>query len=187
MDYGMYVLDYSLLNQIRVIRYRKPGELDAWRDDIDSRVVFIGDTENKADMHVVPGRYDRLPGVLIHANAYATLNRGLLWYVDSLWSHIYDGAIVVFVILLSGVAHWRNRLKPEVDEHAGEILVYLAAAVFTVAVSTWFIGYSRIFWSDFLWISVALLLHPYMKQVLAIVAKGTKGFVREAGRPEHAS
>lgn len=177
MVHGQYVIDYSLVNQIKTVPYSQHGDLALFRDDIDGRVVFVGDLDDKSDSHLVPGRYDRLPGVLIHASAYATLTNGLLWHVDKMQNVGLNVCVLLAVFALSYLVHRRNGSQPSVNAHASEILFYGSLAVFVLVVSTFFIGVTRVFWPDFIWIAVALVLHPYAKQLASLIDRGLGGFV----------
>jgi len=175
-----FPIDYSLLGVIQYLRYNgQPKILDVWSEEIDRRAILIGDLRDNGDSRSIPG-FDRpVAGVMIHAAALATLNRGLLRYVDHRESLLYEFGLFALVVAIGLAAPFTIRSSPgeRMDENAVEILSSIAAALAVLAVSFLFLRRTRIFWPDFLWIAGAFLLHPYVGRVVGVLWKGTRAFL----------
>jgi CHASE2 domain-containing sensor protein len=184
---GEYAIDYSFLDQIPRIPYREKGDLKLWEDKIDRRTVLVGDLSDVDDSRCTALRPEPLPGVLIHACAFATLDRGLLWHIEQRTSFLCDLGLLLFVI--AGVGSVRHaqvyvQALSGLDAHAVEILSFVGAAILVLFVSVVFIGISHFFWPEFLWIALGFFLHPYLAEVCRVLIRGAKGFLFSAARSE---
>jgi class 3 adenylate cyclase len=179
-QYGVYVVDYSYLQEItdrQVFRYEDPESLPqllkVWKSKIKDNVVLIGDVGRGEDKFVLAHTAELEPGVLIHACSLMTLRNGPLHYIDAGRSIVLD-VIVSFIALLlvvfvTFIIHSRNPGFP-----GAELLRCWLAAFPIFILCRWWVGWARIFWPDFLWITAALVIAPYFASPLGRLVK--RGF-----------
>ncbi len=160
--YGVYVVDYSYLQEIndhQVIRYVNPQLLRAYQDQIRDNVVFVGDVGRGEDKFALAHTTEQISGVLIHACSLMTLRNGPLRYIDSRRSIALDVTLtfssLFLVIFLPFVIQPRNP-----DFHAAETRLCWIVAFLVFLLCYGWIGWAGIFWPDFLWISIGLLIYP---------------------------
>jgi hypothetical protein len=174
---GRYPIDYSFLDRIQKIRYAKTGDLDL-QEGVDRRVVFIGDLSDADDTRCTAHRRDPLPGVMIHACAFATLSHGLLWNVEGEASYMFDVSLFGFVMAVIGALRSFQLNAPNLAAHNMEIICFGGAALFVLTASAFFVKLNHLFWPDFLWIAAGLFLHPYLAEVFGIALTGLRGSFR---------
>lgn len=185
-EVGEYVIDYSFLSRILSVPYTDPEHLRYYGDQIQGHVVLVGDLRDSADANCIGQSRAPVPGVLIHACAFASLTHGRLLEIDKATSHRYDLYLFVIVAtLLSGARalqlFWRRGV--DFDLQALEIVLYATAAVAVFAGCFFFSRISRLFWPDFLWVSAALFFQPYFAELIGIstrVVRGVASPAREA-------
>jgi CHASE2 domain-containing sensor protein len=180
-----YPIDYSYLLKIRTIPYQKGGDLRLFKRDIEDRAVFIGDTRDPEDSRAIPTEKVPLPGVMVHAAAFATMNVRLLRYIEGPESFLYESVLFLVAWAVMSFTHGRNpahRPSRRWNPHSIEIVSSAAAAVVVLLVSTTFLWLTRFYWPDFLWIAAGFFLHPYFRHIKdLVVLPGLKGSVRHAG------
>jgi serine/threonine protein kinase len=175
---GRYPIDYSFRDYIPAIPYRNKVDLAQWADQIDGRVVLIGDLHEAEDSRSIPGLTEPVAGVIIHAAALATLNRGLLRYIDEKTSRWFEVALFVCVLGTLGALQYAQSTVPRlrrVDADDMEIVSAACATLVVLAMSIGFLGLTHFFWPDFLWIAVAFLLWPYVGRVASVALRGARG------------
>jgi CHASE2 domain-containing sensor protein len=180
-----YPIDYSYLLKIKTIPYEKDGDLKLYEQDIEGRAVFIGDTRDPEDARTIPTEKVPVPGVMIHAAAFATMNLQLLHYIGDKESWGYEfllflvvWAVKIFTIGRNPAHRPSRRWNPD----AMEVLSAIAAAAVVVLASTTFIWFTRFFWPGFLWIATGLFLDPYFRHITdLVVVPGLRGCIRHAG------
>jgi serine/threonine protein kinase/CHASE2 domain-containing sensor protein len=183
---GKFPIDYSFLRHIQVIPYKEKGNLDLWAGMIRRRVVLIGEMNDVGDTRCTQARPEPVPGVLIHASALATLNRGILRYVDDRQSLAYDlyiclGALAVicgFRVMTHAAA-----MRKGLDAHATGTLAFGTAACLALLAGGLAIGITRTFWPDPLWLAAAFFLVPYVKDVWSIVLQSVRGLASSGHSP----
>ena len=184
---GEFPIDYSYLDQIAKIPYRETRDLARWQDKIDRRVVLIGDLADLEDSRCTAHLRAPVPGVLIHACSFATLNRGLLWNISTRTSLMCDLWLVLWLTFAMGLVRFlqifRRRMW-SLDAHAMEIFSFLTAAFCVVTASIGVIGLTHFFWPESLWISAGLFIHPYLIEVTTVMFRGIKGFLVTAATTE---
>jgi CHASE2 domain-containing sensor protein len=180
-----FPIDYSYLLKIKTIPYEKDGDLKLYERDIEGRAVFIGDTRDPEDLRTIPTEKVPVPGVMIHAAAFATMNLQLLHNITEGQSKAYEFMLFLAVWVVKIFTLGRNpahRPSRRWNPDAMEILSAIAAAAVVVLVSTTFIWFTRFFWPGFLWIATGLFLDPYLRHITdLVVVPGLRGSVRHAG------
>jgi serine/threonine protein kinase/CHASE2 domain-containing sensor protein len=178
LEFGEYSIDYSYLKETKrniIPVPRRAGESRenaiAFLEDYDSRiadrVVFVGDLKDTSDQFCQTPGAEPVPGVLIHACALATLNRGMLFEItDPLsWTTILGGMFVVLAAIIGlRVFHTRSRLMQEWPFQYIEILVFGAMAILVFLVFTWHVRVAGVVWPHYLWLSGALFVHPFFSE-----------------------
>jgi serine/threonine protein kinase len=176
---GEYEIDYSYLNEIRkdvisispVIPEESPVQtilyLRAFKAKIADRIVLLGDLGDTTDQFCSPAQLKPLSGLLIHACSIATLNRGLLWEVrETLRPGLAVGIILLVLagIVGSRLLHAYSRIWRTWNYQHIEILAFGSMSILVFLILTWQISASEVIWPDFLWISGALFIHPFLTE-----------------------
>lgn len=121
-----------------------------------------------------PGREQRFPGVYLHASAAYTLSRAPLYELKWPGRLAIDALLalavllgVTFVQLILGCLTGR-----EVAAHWLQVLFtgLVIAAAFVGGVL--FVGTTRLMWSDFIMVLLALLLHPLVEHLWEKIREG---------------
>jgi len=179
VEVGEYVIDYSYLGRISTVPYTDPEHLRYYGEQIQGRVVLVGDLRDSSDANCIGQSRTPVTGVMIHACAFASLTHGRLWEIDKATSFRYDAYLLGFVAaLLSGARAMQmfwGRVT-DFDLHVLEIVLYTIAAVAVFGGCFLFLHVSRLFWPDFLWISMALFFQPYFAELMGISARGVRAF-----------
>jgi hypothetical protein len=174
---GLYPIDFSLLDRIVVVPYRQETDLAAWRDRIEGRVVLVGDVRDDADMRCTSSGVEPVAGVLVHASALATLDRGLLGYLDEWETFLYDLLCLLGAFSIVHLTRSSSRFAG-VKRHHAEMICYGGVAACIVAVSVVLIRTFGVFWPDFMWIAFGFFIQPYVNDMLTMIALGLRrGFL----------
>jgi hypothetical protein len=189
---GQFPVDYSFLQYIQRIPYRAKADLDLWHAEIFRRAVIIGDMKDPDDSRCTQVRGEAVPGSLIHASALATLNHGILRFIDARKSLSFDlGLCLAALFVLTLIRLFEPiAFSKRVDHHAIEVLAFGSAALIVIVIGVLSIGLTRVFWPDSLWIAAALFIHPYLKDVGRILLRGLRALVWSGAsgkRPAHVS
>ncbi len=178
LELGEYIIDYSYLKEIRkdVISLppMNPGDspertishLRAYDAKIADRIVLLGDLQDATDQFCT-AQQKPLPGLLIHACSVATLNRGLLWEIhETLRPALAAGIILLVLVGIVGsrLLHTYSRILRAWDYQHIEILAFGAMSILVFLIFKWQISASEIIWPNFLWISGALFIHPFLTE-----------------------
>jgi class 3 adenylate cyclase/CHASE2 domain-containing sensor protein len=169
--HGVYVVDYSYLQELldhQVVRYDDTQLLKAFEDKIKDNVVLIGDVAYGEDKFALAHTIQPISGILIHACSLMTLRKGPLRYVDQRGSIILDLILsltsLLIVAVLPFIIHAKNtEIEPSVQANKK---ICLAVAILIFWVCDLWIGAAKVFWPDFLWISIGLFLNPFLADPL---------------------
>jgi len=164
LSLGRYPIDYSYLKSIRRILYHTNASLKPYEEWIAGKTILIGDTRDAQDSRSISGEKEPIPGVMIHAAAFATLNHGLLWYPGRWASLVLEVLALGLAVGVMSFAGSRKAFRGLSDE-ALEILCFSCAAIAVFVVGTSLVGVTKLFWPDFAWTSVLLFVHPYLTLV----------------------
>jgi hypothetical protein len=184
-DVGLYPLDYTFLDVIPKIPYERHGDLRLWTEEVDRRVILIGDLRDNQDSRSVPVLREPVPGVMVHAVAFATLNTGLLRYIDERTSWAIELQILVGIGVLMGLVQYTRASVPRyhgLSPHSVQVMSFTGAALGVLAWSLVFVGVTQYFWPNFLWITLALFITPHLILLLRVVWRGAHGFLFSAAR-----
>jgi len=180
MELREYVIDYSYLKEIQkgVISLSpvNPGDspertisylMKYFEAKIADRIVLLGDLDDATDRLCPTALLKPLPGLLIHACSIATLNRGLLLEIhDTLRPAL---AVEIILLVLVGIfgsrlLHTYSPIWRAWDYQYIEILAFGSMSILVFLIFKWQISASEIIWPDFLWISGALFIHPFLTE-----------------------
>lgn len=177
VTFGQYPVDFSLLDSIQTIPYQQKADLALWRDQIEGRVVLVGDVRDDADARCASSRVEPVPGVLVHAAALATLNNGVLGDIDEWDTLLYNLLCLLGGFSLVYLARSSSRFTA-VEPRLADMMCYGGVALFILVFSTVFVGTFRVFWPDFMWIAFGFFIHPYVSDMLTMIAQGLgRGFL----------
>lgn len=160
-EVGRFPIDYSGRERIKTLPYKSAGDLELFQKDLEHHPVLIGDARDVDDVIAVPSLNTVVPGVVAHALALDTLNRGLLRFV----SHSTNKKLkVVFVAVILAI----RLLIAKAFGHSQrrEIALALAGAGVAVAGGFVFVSVTKIFWPEFLWMATALLAEPLIAELI---------------------
>jgi CHASE2 domain-containing sensor protein len=133
----------------------------------NNKMVIIGDATLATDHRYVPGRFETVPGVYVHACAAYTLAIEPLYELTFLSKIFADLAVAMLVIL--GVAYARFRhieTEGPFSWHDVEFK-WINRIIFSVSiVGILLVRWAGIMWLDFLLVIYALRLHPSVEQWL---------------------
>jgi hypothetical protein len=144
LAFGHFPVDFSFVDRLEVLKYGDKNSLD---------------------------QYATLIGVLLHASAFATLNRGILQQPDPIQNATYNALMALGAFMVVGAVRiWRlKRLPPSaLDPHATETLAFTVAAVTLILTGIVVVGFGRVFWPDVLWLALGLFMFPHLKHVVRI-------------------
>lgn len=134
-------------------------------DDLRGKIVFLGRATpgQTNDVFTVGGFKQPIPGVYIHAAALDTLIRSPLYFLSSSGRILADLLTAILALgLVAGV-------KLYVREATAEKLEWYFPAAVALAVSVigclW-VDWTGIYWTDFLLVSLVLLVHPLFEGFL---------------------
>lgn len=175
-----FPVDYSFLSRIRPIPYLEPRDLELSRRRIARRVVLVGDMKDTEDSRCTQARSEVVSGVMIHASALATLNRGILRQISGSARLTYNvalcaGALLV-IWMVRGVA---VRLNPAaaVDHRALNVISFAIAALTVSGVGLVTMFFIQIFWPEPIWLAAWLFVLPYLHDISRIAVRGARGLV----------
>ncbi len=178
-ELGEYAIDYAYLKEVRrdAIKLARGGSDGDWsaaiavlsanKSKIANRAVIVGDLGDTGDQSCPAPGMEPVPGVLIHACALATLNRGLVFRVtDSLAPTTVAAGIVFLVAFIVGlrVFHARVERVQEWPFQYLEILGFGALSVVVFVVFNWRARADGVVWPQCLWLCGALLAHPFVTE-----------------------
>jgi hypothetical protein len=166
---GSYVVDYSDIDRIPRIPYKEKGDLERWRNLLDQRVVLIADLGDSSDLRCIASRRDPVNGALIHASAFVTLDRGLLWEIAPRTALQIDlGALLLVLVCMYGIRLMMSSVVAirALDAQTFEILHACILSSLILLAGTLFVHLSRLFWPDFIWLAAGCFLYPYVAEVL---------------------
>jgi hypothetical protein len=180
-----YLVDYGALDRLE--KTLQPGEIEKPADTqaldrrIRGKVILIGDAnmDMAADLFVVAGRTEPVPGVFVHASGvYTLLHPPLLSEltlagrvaVDSLLSFLVFGTIAAIRLTYSRTPE--REVDTERLQGRLTFLVVCLGLLFGVVL----VREVRILWVDFLFVTVALILHPTAHRSLHHTVKSVMKF-----------
>ncbi len=194
-ELGEYSIDYSYLKEVqRDIITLSPGQGDggfeapiaglaAYRSRVASRAVFVGDLEDPVDHSCPAPGMTPVSGVLMHACALATLNRGMVFHLaDTPGPRSVVGGILLLAALIVGLRVCYRRvpaLQPWPFQYL-EILAFGSLSIVVFVAFIWRLKVLGIVWPDCLWLCGALLVHPFVSEPLYRTATATRGMVLAA-------
>ena len=165
--------------------------LAAYRSRVANRAVLVGDLEDAVDHSCPAPGMTAVSGVLIHACALATLNRGLVFHLadtpglPSVASGIF--LLVAFIVALRVGYHRVPALHRWSFQYV-EILAFGSLSIAASLAFIWRLQAQGVVWPDCLWLCGALVAHPFVTEPLYRTVTATRGmtFALASGRRRRA-
>jgi CHASE2 domain len=172
LQFGKYRVDYSVIDQLqreRTIIYDRSGGFarDApSRVDFNGAVVLVGDTRDSGDRICPPSASEPVPGVYVQAASLVTLERGGFAEVEGYFTTVLDALVILITSL--GLVGLFVSLRRRSDKQRGmaEETVCILGAPLVFLAGFLLVRHLHIFWPDFIWVSAALLIHPFISDSL---------------------
>jgi hypothetical protein len=198
IEFGEYAIDYAYLREVRrdMIRLspRSAGEgwetaidgLGAFESRITDRAVLIGDLEDTSDQTCPTPSMQPVSGVLIHACALATLNRGMVFRISHTLSRaaILSGALALLAAIVGlRLSYARFRPLQQWPFQHVEIFWFAALSALVFFTFRWQAGSRGVAWPHVLWVCGALVAHPFVSEPLFRAAAGMPRALRAAAPP----
>jgi CHASE2 domain-containing sensor protein len=159
------------------------GSLAAFESKIGERAVLIGDLDDTTDQTCPTPSMRPVSGVLIHACALATLNRGMVFRIsDTLsWGTVLWGLLLVLAVIVGvRLLYSRSRRLQQWPFQYIEILSFAAMSAGAFLVFGWHASARGVAWPHVLWLCGALFLHPFVSEPLFRAAVGMPRALRAA-------
>jgi CHASE2 domain-containing sensor protein len=184
-----FLVNYGPLPRLREATHRHQmvfaEDVKADGADFQGKLVLIGRAEKpQADLHLVPGRCQIVPGVMVQACAAYSLDQAPLYELTSAGRLAIDallGALIVGLVTLARYLDDRHRpTHPSAGGHLGHpgpttaehglhglaLTVVLAGVLLGV---TALVRLSGLMWDDFLFVIGALLIHSPIEDSLEVI------------------
>jgi CHASE2 domain-containing sensor protein len=152
------LVNYSELHQL--MSEAKPisrsSSLNEYTDQLQDRLILLGDVRNASDKVNVPGQRDPIPGVLVMASLAYTLAMAPFFEFTHAFRFLLDAAISLFLVVgLYLICRRKSSQGPK--------FLFIVVGVVLVAgfLLVWAAG---IVWLDFVLILFALFLHPRVEK-----------------------
>ena len=161
-----YLVDYG---QVQRLREQTASVVDGKivpAVDFNGRVVILGNTQWEAtlDKYPVPPWQTEVAGVYFHASGTNTLIDGHLIELTEMGSLFLDvlSALVVAVgtLLLLDIKFRKKKVSEELVRWVVTWILIAGVAVMGCVL----VRETRILWTDWLWICIALLIHGWMER-----------------------
>lgn len=171
---GEFLVDFS---PIEALRDRKLTTIDPkvvkdqGRQLLVGKIVLIGDGDlyEPRDNVIVPLLTERtaVPGIYLHACAVYTLIKAPLYELTGRARVLADLALALVVLLsVSSVRIYiQNRSEKFAEKRAAYIITF-AVTVVAVLFGIVFLHQIRVMWDDFLFVILALWIHPAVDETL---------------------
>lgn len=141
-------------------------------DELRNSIVLLGRATpgETTDVFGVGGFPEPVPGVYIHAAAIETLTRSPLYFPSTLGRILAD--LFTAVLAMALVEFAKKTTSHRVAEHFERHLPTAIAVLVSVAGCLW-VGWTGIYWTDFLLVSLVLLLHTWVERILKSIFNET--------------
>jgi CHASE2 domain-containing sensor protein len=175
-----FLIDYSLLETIASQRIMASNAKDLI-DDADrlrGRTVLVGrgTYQKTSDTFIVPGRGEPVPGVLVQACATQTLLTAPLLELTAFGRLLADA---IAALLILGVVLWirlvynrTTRSEVAAERLHGWLTAGMAGLI--IVVGHTLVHYTRLMWTDFVLVLVALTLHAPAEHAAKTVDRWTR-------------
>lgn len=164
------LINYSKLEQLQhetisTISAKSVSEAGYYFTD---KMIILGDAHDYCDPFVVIGRDEAVPGVFVEAAAAYTLAVDPLYELTAVSRLILDVTIAAFIILglwLMRRIYVNKRPGPVFERKATVFIVLTMVAVFAFGLIL--VRVLSVIWLDFVFVGLALLLHPALERKLS--------------------
>jgi hypothetical protein len=123
-------------------------------------------------------------GVLIHACALATLNRGTVFRISNTLepAAVAWGALALLAAIIGlRLIHLRSGKLRQWQFQRVEMLWFTAMSVIVFFIFRWQVSVRGVAWPHVLWLCGALVVYPFVSEPLVRAAAGTLRALRSAG------
>jgi hypothetical protein len=195
IEFGEYGIDYAFLKEVRrdvvtLVPLEGDGgwesavaQLRALESRISGRVVLVGDLEDTADHSCPTPGLKPVSGVLIHACALATLNRGMVFQVTDAasWPAGAAGAAILAAVIVGlRLLYARSLPLRQWPFQYLEILAFAAISLLLFLLLDWRARARGAVWPHSLWVCGALLAHPFVSEPAWRAVASAGGLARAA-------
>ena len=196
VEFGEYAIDYSFLREVRrdIVRLSPRTAGEGWESAIDAlgvfgsriadRPVLVGDLEDTTDQTCPTPSMQPVSGVLIHACALATLNRGTVFRISNTLepAAVAWGALALLAAIIGlRLIHLRSGKLRQWQFQRVEMLWFTAMSVIVFFIFRWQVSVRGVAWPHVLWLCGALVVYPFVSEPLVRAAAGTLRALRSAG------
>ena len=196
VEFGEYAIDYSFLREVRrdIVRLSPRTAGEGWESAIDAlgvfgsriadRPVLVGDLEDTTDQTCPTPSMQPVSGVLIHACALATLNRGTVFRISNTLepAAVAWGALALLAAIIGlRLTHLRSGKLRQWQFQRVEMLWFTAMSVIVFFIFRWQVSVRGVAWPHVLWLCGALVVYPFVSEPLVRAAAGTLRALRSAG------
>lgn len=170
---GEFLVDFSALDALRDTRLKtiNPAVVKDQGWTLAGKAVLIGDGTlyEARDSVIVPLPAEKapVPGIYQHASAAYTLIKAPLYELTVLARLLADFllALVVLISVISARVYIQNRREKFAETRATYIFIF-AVTVPAVLFGIVFVHKTRVIWDDFLFVILALWIHPAVDHTL---------------------
>ncbi|HEV7682654.1 MAG TPA: CHASE2 domain-containing protein [Pyrinomonadaceae bacterium] len=164
---GEILVDFSVLDALRDNRLTtiNPMVVKDQGRTLAGKIVLIGDGSlyEPQDNAIVPLLTERsaVPGIYLHACATYTLIKAPLYELTGLARLLADFtlALVILLSVTSARIYMQNRSERFAEKRATYFFLFVVTVVATL-LGIVFLPHIRVMWDDFLFVIVALWIHP---------------------------
>jgi CHASE2 domain-containing sensor protein len=174
LETGEFLVDFSPIEALKDFRLKtiNPDVIADQGWTLTDKAVLIGDGSggDAEDTFNVPISDQSRPvkGVYLHASAVYTLVQSPLYELTTLGRIVTDLLLSLIVILLVTLVRLRyqDNATQKVAERRVQYLFTFLVTVIAIIAGVIFVRITRIIWDDFLFVILALWLHPSVEHVL---------------------
>lgn len=168
-----FLVDFSALNAIRDSRLKtiKPEVAKDQGRILAGKAVLIGDGTlyDARDTVIVPvaEEKDPIPGIYLHASAAFTLIKGPLYEFTAPGRFVADAVLALLVIIgVTGARLLAQAWRAELAEKRTTYFFTLVVTIIALLLAVLLLPRTRLIWSDFLFVLIALWIHPLAHEKL---------------------
>lgn len=173
LNAGEFLVDFSALEALKDTRLKtiNPAVVKDQGWTLAGKAVLIGDGSlyEARDSVIVPLPAETMPvpGIYLHACAAYTLIKAPLYELTNFARFLADFvlAFVVLISVISARVYIQNRRQKFAETRATYIFI-LGVTIIAVTIGIFFVHKTRVIWDDFLFVILALWIHPAVDNAL---------------------
>jgi CHASE2 domain-containing sensor protein len=177
---GEFLVDFSSLEALEDTRLKtkQPSVINDQGWTLTQKAVLIGDGTryDARDEFPVPrlDRSDPVPGVYLHACAANTLIKNPLYELTALGRFGVDLLLSLSILLCIAIVRWyvTRQKAGALAKRTAQYFFTFIMTVIALTVGIVFVQLTRVIWDDFLFVVLALWIHPSFESILGKIWKG---------------